>query len=216
VNVTISDSNCGQCGNACSGFTPTCVAGSCSCTPTGSSRCQGANFCDLAGSKNCTSCPTGFGNCGTTNIAIALDNGQSTDCETSLTTTLNCGACANNCNELGTGHSCTNGQCFCGTTAGKCPWDKPVCDNGQCVECNSATLDPSLDLCRGDTIFDQPKFCNPTTKSCEACPAGRADCNATLDTGVPGDCETNVTISGHSLNCEYKVHSITYDMRTNQ
>lgn len=108
--------SCGTCTSGICDSTGQCVA---SCTPSctgkqcGSDGCGGScGTCSLAhatSSCNATyqcaisSCSSGYGNCN----LISSDG-----CETSLTTTSDCGSCGHSC---GTGQTCTNYACTTGT-----------------------------------------------------------------------------------------------------
>ncbi|AKT39869.1 hypothetical protein [Chondromyces crocatus] len=104
---TASDvDNCGECGRRCSDLRV--AARSCA-------------------NRVCNStCTPGFANC------TRPTSGQDDGCETSITTTQNCGSCGNVCPMAFT---CSQGQCRCSTDA-SCDNDTPgsaVCMMGRCM-----------------------------------------------------------------------------------
>jgi len=194
-NLTNNNFNCGACGNKCSGDQPNCVGATCGCSAT-SLLCGTSKFCDVA-NQRCQQCPAGRANCRTNG-----NTGVEADCEVDLNTDAdNCGVCGNQC---GNGETCVNGKCQCGTTP-SCTYPNEICDNGACVECTDATDD--LICSKDNNIFLESRFCNPTTRQCETCPAGFADCDATklpsgTDNGTTSDCETNIAQTGQQANCK--------------
>ena len=118
---TLSDpANCGECNSACAaGYL--CVAGSCELNcQSGLANCSGTCTDILSDLVNCGGCdnaceegPHSYpicqdGDCG---LICAENYGDCTvdpGCETSLTTTDNCGACGVAC---GSGQICFDGQC---------------------------------------------------------------------------------------------------------
>ena len=102
-------SNCGSCGNACSGET-VCQGGKCKPCPSGLAFCVG--WCvDLAtNTANCGACGN-FCMGGVCDGGICTCQGGSTWCGSACvdlaTDTQNCGKCGNSCGAS----SCVNGHC---------------------------------------------------------------------------------------------------------
>ena len=195
VDVKTDDLNCGQCGNTCFGDTNRCVNGACACK---AGECNNATTrCDTS-KKQCVLCPKGFGNCNP-----LTDTGSNADCETPISSDEeNCGGCGIKCPP---GHTCQNGVCKCGSNA-ECTYPTDVCSNGKCVECSDPTDD--LTRCSKVSIYHNSTFCS-TSKRCDRCPTGMADCLATNlngdpDTGAASDCETNMAaVMGSAEHCMF-------------
>ncbi|MBI2394446.1 MAG: hypothetical protein HYV09_33050 [Deltaproteobacteria bacterium] len=159
-----SPDNCGSCGTKCD-------------TTTGSPSCDGAT-CSYA-------CAPGKLDCDST---APNTNG----CETSASSTLTCGGCANKCTLTNASGATCDGT-KCGYT----------CSGGY-GDCN-AGLAPNTDGC--ETALNTTSncsgcglACNTTTgtPSCDgakcsyACGAGRLDCNASVAPNLDG-CESSTT-----------------------
>jgi hypothetical protein len=151
ANLNTSATNCGWCGNACrTGETcdggscvPTCTAprvacgSSCVDQRTDPNNCGGCfntcatglNMATACVSRACRyTCSSGFADC---------DGDIWTGCETSVTTTTNCGACGNRC---GTGQTCVAGSCACPTGQTLCggACSNTLTDLNNCGACGRA------------------------------------------------------------------------------
>lgn len=114
-----------------------------------------------------SSCETGFGHCSSSEVEF---------CETSLTTTANCGGCGKACPSASP--LCMNGECV-----STCTSAKPYTCSGSCVDtasdpancgaCGTSCLLPNADI-----------TCDKGVCSSPVCKAGYGDC-----TSSPG-CET--------------------------
>ena len=197
TNVTTT-SNCGNCGNACTGGTPLCSAAqgyTCvpACTGGTPTNCNGTCVDLLTNGANCgacgtqctggtsciggaCTCPGGYSNCGTAG------------CRNLLSDVNACGACGVACLA---GQTCNNGDCQCvggrsvcsgtcvdlqadSTHCGACG---NVCSGGQTCQGGTCQCLPGQKLCNGTcrsvTADDQNcGFCGLACGTGEVCSAG--------------------------------------------
>ncbi len=182
TSITTS-SNCGKCGNACTGTTPVCSNGACAsgCSAPDNMFCPPQMACvdTTNDSQNCGSCnhlcTTGVANatadCDAGNCAYTCNLGY-TGCPSAAPTTCknlttgdpsNCGTC---------GHSCPNPTSGTGS---------PTCSSAMCgLACSGTT--PNACPATGE-----PTFCTNTTSgdpnNCGTC--GHSCPNPTSGTGSP-------------------------------
>lgn len=185
TNLMTDWGNCGACGNACSlaNASPACVGGECAvgtCNP-GYGNCDGdsSDGCEtslLTSPAHCGSCslqcaslpgsnPTCVsGHCGFSCAKLLGDcdlqplNG----CETSLSTTTNCGSCGHQCILPNAKASCSSGTCVIS-----------ACSVGY-GDCNKSPLDG----CEANFNTD-PAHCGSCTGQCMTnyvCTAGSCTC----------------------------------------
>lgn len=202
-----SSNNCGACGNVCSDPAKPCVDGQCGC-PGSQTWCNGTcrdmttddrncgtcgNTCDPAGDGSPTQTNTYFGCYASQCDQLKCTSGYSdcdgkpeNGCETSLTTTANCGGC---------GITCAAGE-FCGedddgSLQCLCKGDKTRCGD----TCKDLATDPNNCGacgvgCSSLTNVGTPHglgYCAYGSCAFE-CTLGWGDCNGDLNDG----CETHV------------------------
>ncbi len=210
--------NCGACGLTCSFPQGTAACQSSQCTLTGCAasfaNCDGvvANGCEVnigADNQNCGSCGAacntshasdvgcsgntcvhtcaeGYGDCDGPSPGAA-DNG----CETQVTTTANCGICANACSSNNGSASCQGSMCTIACNAG---WGD--CDATTSNGCETPTQDISNCGSCGHNCA-----ASNATPSCQAgacsftCNYGYSDCDYDASNG----CESNTGID--PVNC---------------
>lgn len=130
-------------------------------------------------------CPSGFAEC---------DGVPATQCETSLTTTDNCGSCGNKCSFPNAGALCTSGVCAlgnCNTSYGNCD-SNPT--NG--CETNLSSNNMNCGACGNVCTFDHATgACSAGQCVIATCDPGWADCDGTKSNG----CEVHIGVD--PLNC---------------
>ena len=200
--------NCGTCGTACAlaSAAESCAAGICTLTScaAGYGNCNGVTAdgceaslttltscgscdatCELANaSESCStgtctlgSCAAGFGDC---------DGASGNGCETSVTTTANCGTCGNACSNPSGTTSCTGGVCA------------PVCSAGfaSCDSNPSNGCEQSLSSLAHCGTCGVPCALANASESCATascvlttCDAGWGNCDGIASNG----CELSLT-----------------------
>ncbi len=204
-------SNCGSCGTQCTGLyatwactSSTCVVASCdpgrdNCDSNNANGCEtntntsasNCGACKQACSSNhvptpaCASgacsgaCESGWGDCN--------GNKLTDGCETSTTTTTNCGTCGNACSSVNGTAACTGGTCdiTCSTGYRDCT-TAPGCETSVTTTTNCGTC--------GNVCSTVNGAASCTGGTCSiTCSDGYGDC-----TSSPG-CETNTNTS--ATNC---------------
>jgi hypothetical protein len=182
VDTNANVNHCGACANACPArpnAVSSCAAGRCSFTcNSGFGDCDGdpANGCEtnLGTVSNCGMCgrvcsyPNATALCtagscarGACNAGFAdCDGTAANGCETSITTTMNCGGCGVGCTGgqlcMGSTCRCPMGQALCGGTcqpANGTPCSRP-CHTGSTIQCTSGTA-----MCTGGTPLPDNTDC---------------------------------------------------------
>jgi hypothetical protein len=187
----VCDNTVGSCGapgscSACTGATPDCINGACTC-PNNNGACANGNL----GPGSCSACTgpnqicdstTGSCICPNTQTACGL-NGTCTDCtlsgtlpnqvcsngackcpntDSACSSVANCGAC-----NTATGEVCVNGACGCcvGNTCTQCPTGSTGCTSGGatpgfcCITTGFGTCTADADCCSG-TCHTATRLCN--------------------------------------------------------
>jgi hypothetical protein len=203
-----TNQDCGSCGNAC-GPTESCQQGSCTDQCTGGLTNCGGSCVDISSDlQNCggcgTVCAVANGTPGRQNgtCVIAACNpgfadcagGYPDGCETSLSTTQNCGSCGNTC---AVGETCVGGQCS--STCADADSDGHAdlaCGGDDCDDTNASIHPGAEDIC-GDGIDqdcaggDQPCDCQDSDGDGHADQAcGGDDCDDGDNSIYPGAEET--------------------------
>ena len=215
--------NCGTCGSACnlanateSCSTGSCVLGTCS---AGYGNCDGAasNGCETplttlsdcgmcgrscnltnatescaSGTCTLTTCDAGWGNCNTS---------TSDGCETSLTTTSNCGSCGMGCNLSRATESCATGTCdvgMCDTNWGNCDG---MASNG--CETDVRDNETHCGMCGNDCTFPRTE-CSSGSCSCPgSCACEQTGCATGSSCTCNGGCGCELTCADNcSATCE--------------
>jgi hypothetical protein len=222
TNVATSVSNCGACGNVCSGTngTPSCTASKCSTTcNAGFASCDGnaANGCETSTNtdpNNCGGCgqvcnlPNATAACTAGACAVAqcnqgfvdCDHNPANGCEVAIgNDPNNCGACGHVCSE-------PNGT---GTCAGG------VCATGQCsagfADCNMSFSDGCEVMVSGDkancgmcgnvcVVPNATPACSGSKCQVGTCNQGFGDCDGNPTNGCEINTATNVNHCGMCFN----------------
>ncbi len=185
TDMNSDNNNCGSCGNSCDS-SESCISGVCTsgCTPDCSGKECGDDGCGGScgtcsnnhGTTTCSSgtcsptCSSGWGNC---------DSNTKNGCETSLSTTTNCGSCGNSC---GSGESCVSGSCQSSCT--------PDCSGKECGDdgcggtCGTCSNNHGTTTCSSGT-------CSPT------CSSGWGNCDSNTKNG----CETSLSTTTNCGSC---------------
>ena len=163
--------NCGGCNRACSS------------TNVATAACTG---------NACTSfCKAGFGNC--SRPTAGVDNG----CETSVTTTANCGGCGNNCGSQ-RNKSCLAGKCVCDNQRDCFPSNNPPstvvcdpsgvckCDTSLCVSGETCASNGTACSCNGDAACGAGQTCCQTPAGCFDLQTDSANCGGCGHPCAPG------------------------------
>jgi hypothetical protein len=197
IDTQSDTANCGACGHACSGATPYCQSGQCTC-PSPYTVC-GNQCVPLDGSPdNCGACGnkcTGGTACAGGKCVCLGSNQQlcSGVCVTTGSDPQNCGGCGNVCTDIKqcVGGSCTcpsgtsdcGGVCKslktdsnnCGSCGNACTGGEQ-CSNGQCVcpswlkDCGGTCVDTNSDA-------NNCGSCGTTCSSDKMCAGGGCQCN---------------------------------------
>jgi hypothetical protein len=190
VDLQSNNAHCGACGSSCTGGR-VCTGGVCRC-PAGTTEC-GATCADLAISRehcgacgnDCRSHPNvalascSAGKCKYTCRSDWADCTTALGCETSTTTSANCGSC---------GAACTGGMQCTSTKRCRCPTGtfdcsgvcRQCCTNGQCS--GGKTCQAGVCACPAAT-----KLCGAVCQQCCAdpdCGTGSACCSGTCTAGA--------------------------------
>jgi hypothetical protein len=174
---TTTPTNCGGCGNACDTLT------------SAGAQCVGGSCTYLGG------CASGYADC---NTAAPNTNG----CETSITTTSNCGGCGNACDTTNSNvPSCTGGSCHyqsCHSGYANCNMAAP--DTNGC-ETSIATSPSNCGACGNvcDTTNSNGVTCSNGSCQHTTCAPGYQDCVSTAP-DLNG-CDTHVNTTSNCGNC---------------
>ncbi|MBL8685465.1 MAG: hypothetical protein JNK05_40190 [Myxococcales bacterium] len=216
TNTTNTPAHCSNCGNGCpsrANASTTCSSSTCgfSCT-SGFADCNsnGADGCEanLGTISNCGACGRvcSFANatalCSAGSCALGAcnagwancDGNPANGCETSITTTSNCGGCGVGCSRANATATCASGSCAigsCNAGWGNCDGnDANGCEtntnsnNSHCGTCNNACSSPHTCIgggcdCAGPIGCDFPRHCcefNPVTCGCMYCACQSCAC----------------------------------------
>lgn len=201
VDISTDPNNCGACGHVC-GTDHACSGGTCvvSC-PSGETNCSGSCVDTSTNAANCGGC----GQACTPNNASSATCSNSTcsytcdahfgdcvttppntgGCETSLTTTTNCGSCGNPCNPTHATGTCASGIC----AIESCDAGFHDCNNNPADGCETDIT--TVQNCGGcGAVCNQT---NAASASCDGttcsytCKSGFVNCNTTAPN--TGGCE---------------------------
>ena len=213
--------NCGACGVVCSrpNGQVSCATGTCTldgclggfgdCDQSPSNGCETplntnsdcggcGNPCDIINaSETCVSgqctfiaCNAGFADC---------DGNQANGCETSLTSTTNCGGCGQICNLPNAASSCATGACTltaCNAGFGNCDGndgngcETPLTTTQNCGACGQVCNLPNA------AVSCATGSCSPT-----ACNPGYGDCDGNAANGCETPLNTNQNCGGCGFPC---------------
>jgi hypothetical protein len=220
-----TSSNCGACGSSCTlaNATPSCATGTCAVASCGTNflNCDGSdgNGCETPRFTNdhCRTCTEvctnahAVGGCNTSTGCFITDcnpnyddcdGNKSNGCETSLTTTSDCGECDAVCDFPTSSESCITGTCV----ATSCAPDFDDCDGDATCETALNTVSDCGACDRACTALNGTPSCGGAVgaHACNpGCSFGFATCDGNNDNGCERDIKTLSNCGACNASCSF-------------